>query len=129
MRELILICLINFILVSGYVVNADSLNDTPFLNGLILDETMTQSGHNFYNIFHQKWLKINNNDFINLTVKEQPGRFRGGLVMIFMQDEIIFKSVLPFKYDEIEKLAETALVSINQVLYNKAFIHDQLGYY
>lgn len=108
---------------------ADSFESPTLINGLIMDETMSKSGHNFYALFHQKWVKNNSDDFINLTIKEQPGQFRGGFILVLMQDEIIFKSTLPLKYDGVEQLAETAIQSINQLLYRKAFVHEQLDHY
>lgn len=108
---------------------ANSLENGQFFNGLIVDETITKPAHDFSNIFYQKWMAINDEQFINLTIKEQPGRFRGGFIMVYMQDEIIFRALLPYRHDDIEQLADTAIQSINQALYRKAFIKDQLDNY
>ncbi|WP_299991512.1 CsgE family curli-type amyloid fiber assembly protein [uncultured Pontibacter sp.] len=75
------------------------------VDGLIVDETITKVGRDFYEIFHNKWeppMFVKN---FTILIKEFPTRGNGALVQIQVNEEIIFEQQLQPRYDIIEELA------------------------
>lgn len=75
------------------------------VDGLIVDETITKVGRDFYEIFHNKWeppMLANN---FTILIKEFPTRGNGALVQILINDELIFEQQLQPRYDIVDELA------------------------
>nr|WP_230392275.1 curli production assembly/transport protein CsgE [Pontibacter sp. FD36] len=75
------------------------------VDGLIVDETITKVGRDFYEIFHNKWEPPLFAKNFTILIKEFPTRGNGALVQIQVNEELIFEQQLQPRYDVIEELA------------------------
>ncbi len=78
--------------------------DALEIQGLIIDETRTKVGRDFYEIFFRKWIPPNNapKDF-TLIIKELPSFGRGGRVMVEVDQQSLGIVNLSPRIDQIEE--------------------------
>lgn len=75
------------------------------VDGLIVDETITKVGRDFYEAFHNKWEPPMFAKNFTILIKEFPTRGNGAFVQILVNDELIFEQHLQPRHDIIEELA------------------------
>lgn len=99
------------------VDEANILPDTEGgINGLIVDQTMTVLGRNFYFYFSQKLNDKQENLSINLSVKERPTALSGSIITIFHFNTPIYRTSLSPGLQQAETKAEQAVDSISYYL-------------
>jgi hypothetical protein len=76
---------------------------------MVIDETRSTQGRDFYNIFYRNWQAPEGAMNYTVYVREQPGRGRGSVVEVRVNDEIAFRSQLQPRYDVIEQTAHQAV--------------------
>ncbi len=101
--------------------------DPVFEWGLILDETMTKPGADFFEIFYLRW-QDKTEETIDIRIQEQPGLFRANFILLWLDDELIFRQQLPQRYDEIEEQVISAIKQLKRKLLDKLFVQKQLEY-
>ena len=90
------------------IKNVDALE----IDGLILDETRTKIGRDFYEFFFNKWIPpAGAKDFL-ITIKELPSRGIGARVSIVVNDNVVLSRFLQPRGDIVE---EQALISIRAI--------------
>ncbi len=62
------------------------------IQGLVIDRTITVSGHDFYRAFAALWLVASRNGGVNLIITEKPSARWGNLVTIRGQNQILYKA-------------------------------------
>lgn len=108
---------------STSVTAADPLFDL----GLVLDETISKPGADFYQFFFQHWQPITKNS-PSIRIKDQPGFLRDHFILVWLNDELVFRQRLPFRADEIESVAKKAAQQLNAKLLENLFIQTQLDH-
>lgn len=104
------------------------------INGLILDRTITLSGHDFYKKFSSLWLATNMSQSANLVVTEKPSARWGSLIMISSQQKMLYRTAIrpgkPLKDSDIKYAASTVSQSIFNQLFSKHNSQDMdpVGY-
>ena len=78
------------------------------LGGMVLDETRSKMGSNFYSIFYNHWEAPENAQTFTLTIREQPVPSRGTMIMIELDDQPIFRHRLEPRYYKTEQAAKRA---------------------
>ena len=101
--------------------------DPVFEFGLILNETISRPGSEFFDLFYLRW-QSNTEEDINIRIQEQPGFFRGNFILVWLDEELIFRQQLPKRYDDIETLAIGAVKQLNRKLLDNLFIQKELEY-
>lgn len=86
------------------------------INGLIVDQTMTVLGRNFYFYFSQKLNDKHENLSINLSVKERPTALSGSIITIFHFNTPIYRTSLSPGLQQAETKAEQAVDNISVYL-------------
>ncbi|MFH0258619.1 curli production assembly/transport protein CsgE [Vibrio rumoiensis] len=86
------------------------------INGLIVDQTMTVLGRNFYFYFSQKLNEEHENLSINLSVKERPTALSGSIITIFHFNTPIYRTSLSPGLQQAELKADQAVDSISYYL-------------
>ncbi|NBB87194.1 MAG: hypothetical protein GVY12_13380 [Bacteroidetes bacterium] len=76
---------------------------------MVIDETRSTQGRDFYNIFYRNWQAPEGAMNYTVYVREQPGRGRGSVVEVRVNDEIAFRSQLQPRYNMIEQTAYQAV--------------------
>lgn len=79
------------------------------IDGLVVDETQTKIGRDFYDIFYSLWQKPR--DVFNYTVlvQEQLVPNAGTRIRVKVNDEVAFEAHLQPRYDAIEEMAGQAV--------------------
>jgi len=76
---------------------------------MVIDETRSTQGRDFYNIFYRNWQAPEGAMNYTVYVREQPGRGRGSVVEVRVNDEIAFRAQLQPRYNVIEQTAHQAV--------------------
>ncbi|WP_299758206.1 CsgE family curli-type amyloid fiber assembly protein [uncultured Pontibacter sp.] len=75
------------------------------VDGLIVDETITKIGRDFYEVFHRQWEAPPAAKNFTILIKERPTRGNGALIQVALNDELLFEQQLQPRYDVIEETA------------------------
>lgn len=79
------------------------------LGGLILDETRSKMGSNFYSVFYKHWDDPENVQNFTITVSEQPMPSRGTMVQVEIDNQLVFRNRLEPRYYKTEQAAKQAV--------------------
>lgn len=103
-----------------------SPSEDPVIDfGLILDETVSKPGSDFYEIFYLNWQQ-RTKETITIRIQEQLGFFRASFILLWLDDDLVFKQRLPLRNDEIEQAAIVASKVLNRRLLERFFVQKQL---
>lgn len=75
------------------------------VDGLVVDETITKIGRDFYDVFHRQWEAPPSAKNYTILIKERPTRGNGALIQVTLNDELLFEQQLMPRYDAIEETA------------------------
>jgi len=90
--------------------------DAIEIDGLILDETRSKIGRDFYEIFYNKWTPpFGAKDFL-ITIKELPARGIGARVAIQVNDNIVLYRFLQPRGDLVEQEANISISYVKRYL-------------
>lgn len=87
----------------------DTSDPTLMINGLIVDETVTKVGRDFYELFYSQWQAPPGKQPYLIFVREQPQPGMGSRVSVFLNDTELFAQPLQARYELIEAYAEYAV--------------------
>lgn len=79
------------------------------LDGLVMDETRSKIGRDFYNIFYQQWEAPPNSNNYTITISEKPTPTLGSLISVSVNDQQVFEYRLQPRYEIIEQVAKYAV--------------------
>ncbi len=131
----LLICLVFVDLVAcpGLLQAANSFreeSDEQFLGiaGLVVDETRTVVGRNFFEALSAKWSSLSSSAQ-NVVVGELADPRFGSMISIRVADRIIFRRLLPPRLDEVETVVEMAIAKLRQTLTEQERVQQELDMY
>lgn len=81
----------------------------PESSGLIVDQTITKIGHDFYDQFFSHWEPPPGNDDFTITINERPARGNNAIVALSVNENELLEFPLQAKYDLIEEAAQQAI--------------------
>lgn len=97
--------------------------------GLILDETRSRMGRNFYDLFYQEWQAPEDASNFTITISEQPSFGRGTQIAIKIDYEQVYTARLQPRYEYIEAVSKQAIARCKDVIQQQASVRNQLmGY-
>lgn len=97
------------------------------IDGIIVDQTRTKAGQDFYDQFFRNWEAPEEARDYSITIKEIPYRLRTTQIVISINDNEVFRSMLQPRNDYIKSLAEYGIMRCEQFLINYDEIMQQLG--
>ena len=102
------------------------------INGLVVDETITKVGRDFYEVFYSRWepppSEASPGEMsYTIFIKELPMPGRGSQVSVLMDDTQLFTQPVQPRYDVIESLAEYAVSLVSNYVNNYEQMSRQLG--
>ncbi len=113
---------------------ANELRDpTMEIDGLIISETLTKIGVDFYELFYQRWSSPPAASGYEVRIEELPAPGFGTLVVVKVNETTVFQRVLQPRYDQLEASAELAValtqrhVNDQQRLTQQLYEEDQQG--
>jgi hypothetical protein len=78
------------------------------IDGLVVDETQTKIGRDFYQLFYTAWDAPPDATNYTVRVQEQPSPSLGTRIVVLINDEVLFQLQLQPRYEVIEELAQQA---------------------
>ena len=109
---------------SPKTINPDQFLD---VDNLIVDETISKIGNDFYEVFYKSWEEPPNSPSFNMIITEKPYPGRGNLITIHLNDQQVFSRFITPRYDEILEIAGSAVSSIQNYLASYNEIQQQLN--
>jgi curli production assembly/transport component CsgE len=104
--------------------NAESIKDYQLeIDGLIIDETKTKIGRDFYDVFFTSWQRPQEIKGYTIYIYEMAHPRFGSWIWIDVDETTIYQTVLRPRYDVIEEAAQDGVVATLQFLFR--FNQDQ----
>lgn len=103
------------------------------IDGLVIDETVTKVGRDFYELYFRDWEPPANISGYTIFIAEKPARARATIIAISINDEPVYSATLQPRYDYLVTLAEQAQIACGNYLRHLAenrqrlSSEDQLG--
>lgn len=96
------------------------------LGGLVIDETISKMGQDFYRYFNKHWNDPRTSKNFNIYISEKPAPGMGNMIIVKINYEEIIKNKISPKQKLIESLAEYAINQSQQYIRNYEKITKQL---
>jgi len=97
------------------------------IDGLLVDDTKTKTGKDFYDLFYSGWLAPAGAKNYSITVSEKPFRLTSTLIIVLINDNPVYQSVLQPRQDIVESLSAEAIATTQSYLANYEEIMKQLN--
>ena len=97
------------------------------IDGLIINETKTKIGQDFYEFFYNSWEAPQAITGFSLIISERPAGSMGSWVWIDVDETTVYQNRLTPKPDEIEVAASGAVGIVSTYLVNKQNDQQQLA--
>lgn len=91
---------------------AENKEIEPFrmeVDGMVLDETISKIGRDFYNVFYQYWSGPDNAFNYTITISEKPAPSLGTIVTVKVNDTFTYQSRLQPRFELIEEAGKDAV--------------------
>ena len=106
--------------------NGTSLVEGTLLNNLVMDNTLSNIGRDFYAYFYENWDPPQTDQHFTLYINEKPSPGIGNMVMIRINYERIFTGRLVPRQETLEALADQAIARAVSYIANYEQIRQQL---
>lgn len=97
------------------------------IEGLIVDQTQTKIGHDFYDLFFSGWVPPSNFGDYTIVIEEKPLPQLGTQVSIKINDDEIFQQILQPRYDVIQEMAQYGIEISANYIENYKTVQKQLA--
>jgi curli production assembly/transport component CsgE len=98
------------------------------IDGLIVDETKTKGGRDFYEYFYNNWEEPLGASNYTIIIKELPFRLSTTQIQVLVNDEyLVYQSPLQQRYDIVIEMSKIALRRLKGFLSNYDRIVKELG--
>lgn len=112
------------------LLRADSVQTRRFrpteIEGLIVDQTITKVGHDFYDVFYTSWEAPPGATDFTVTLRERIGRGNSTLVAVDVNDAELLEMPLQPKFDLVEAAAQEAVAVAQDYLRSAQTVTKQL---
>jgi len=88
------------------------------LQSMVIDETMTKIGKDFYDLFFMKWVSPIKDGQYQITISERILPRIGSQITVKVNDLISYQSFVKPRYEEIENAVAFAIQQAQQVVIN-----------
>ena len=97
------------------------------LSGLLIDNTLTKMGRDFYSFFYDNWDAPDIGETYSVAIEEKPAPGRGSLIQIKVNREKVFENRISPRREVLQAYAEYAVKQVYNYLNNYKEIQKQLG--
>lgn len=94
------------------------------ISGLLLDRTISRSGHEFYNKFSLLWQDMPNTVGINVVIKETVVPRAGTRLVVEMNNTIIYGTYMGRRIESVEEKVEQAIYTTIDAIARSQFIEQ-----
>jgi curli production assembly/transport component CsgE len=109
MSKYICFCMVTLSLLSTPMCYATNEVEEVEIGGLLLDNTKSRSGHEFYFQFSQLWRDIRNTQGINAQLIEQIVPMAGTKLSLLLNDRIIYVTYFGRRQSPVQDKVEQAI--------------------
>ncbi|MEX2513447.1 MAG: CsgE family curli-type amyloid fiber assembly protein [Cyclobacteriaceae bacterium] len=81
------------------------------IDGLLIDETKTKSGRDFFEFFYRQWEAPEDANNYSIFIKEKPFRLSTTMVEIYINETMVFQSFLQPRNDFVEELVAQSIAT------------------
>lgn len=96
--------------------------DGFYLKGLVIENTITKAGRDFYRYFFSEYYNKNISTKHNIKIEEVPGRSRNTLINIYVKDQLIWRF---FSQPRKEFLKEQVEITMARVIRQLQYLEKQ----
>ena len=96
------------------------------IDGLIVDETLSKVGRDFYEAFYSKWAAPLDAKDYTIFIKESPPRMNRIMVSIYVNDDEVFSSYLAPREEIIDAYADYAVSETEEFLKQRENVSQTL---
>lgn len=89
--------------------SAVAIEASLLLEGLVVDQTRTRLGRQFYDLFYRRWEAPEGAAGLTVTVEERPAPGRGSVVTVRADGEVTFRARLQPDRGYLERAARAAI--------------------
>lgn len=97
------------------------------IDGLLVDDTKTKTGKDFYDLFYSSWEAPKGAKNYTITVSEKPFRLTTTLIVVSINDNAVYQSILQPRQDIVEGLSTDAILTTQSYLANYEEIMKELN--
>lgn len=94
------------------VPKASAKSREDVMGGLIVNQTVSPQGHQFYRLFAQAMREKADSETRVFSVIEKPSRRFGSKILVMNGENKLFESALPFKDDKLAALSAQAVDAV-----------------
>ncbi|MCG8579635.1 MAG: curli production assembly/transport protein CsgE [Bacteroidales bacterium] len=87
------------------------------IDGIIMDETMSKSGRDFYEIFFANWQRPRGYRNFYIKIKEKPFRMNTTLIEVYLKEQLMYQQILKRRFDEVEQMTKQAVLVVQRQIY------------
>ncbi|MBW2148140.1 MAG: hypothetical protein JRG73_16925 [Deltaproteobacteria bacterium] len=96
------------------------------IDTLVLDQTRTRSGQEFYREFVSLWETPKGISGFNIRIKERPDARWGSMIFIYVDDRMVFRCIVGRRHEEIMEMVERSIRTVIMHLYRRSFEKGKL---
>lgn len=93
--------------INGKTLNRNALRE--FYGGIVIDQTITVAGQNFYQLFVAMWRDKPNHDRFSIAIRERPSARWGNEIWVEYAQRRVFQATLPANRSNIRAIADHAV--------------------
>jgi curli production assembly/transport component CsgE len=97
------------------------------IDGLLVDDTKTKMGKEFYDLFYSSWEAPAGAKNYTITITERPFRLTSTLIVVSINETPVYQSILQPRQDIIEALSIESVATTQGYLANYEEIMRQLN--
>ncbi|WP_430973516.1 CsgE family curli-type amyloid fiber assembly protein [Sunxiuqinia rutila] len=97
------------------------------IDGLLVDNTKTKIGRDFYDLFYANWEPPVDAKNYTITILEKPFRLTSTLIVVSINDNVVYQAILQPRQEIVEQLSEQAATLTFNYLKNYEEIMRQLN--
>ena len=111
------------------VINQPQKSTEPEIeiDGLLVDDTKTKTGKDFYDFFYGSWEAPAGSKNFTITISEKPFRLSSTLIVVSINETPVYQSVLQPRQDVIEGISQDAISTTQSYLANYEELMRQLN--
>jgi len=98
------------------------------ISGLIVDETRTVVGRNFYEAFTAQWTNLSSTTQ-NIVISELADPRFGSIISVQIGEKIVFRRLLPPRLGDLEEAVSMAIANLRQTLTEQERVQQELEMY
>lgn len=97
------------------------------IDGLLVDDTKTKSGKDFYDLFYSSWEAPPEAKNYTITVSEKPFRLSYTIIVVSINENLVYQSILQPRQDILETMTGEAISMTQEYLVNYEEIVKQIN--